>query len=140
MQRSCLSLRALALAGLALGISSATPARADLEVVVAGLEKTAIPDGELVGAGTRSHNLTVQINAGANLQANAGALAAFNRAAATWSNLFSDPITVVINANLAPLGAGIIGQANSTLLQGSYTTIRDAMVADAALDGASNAI
>jgi hypothetical protein len=136
MKRLCL----LPLCALALGVSATPSAKADYDVVIGGIGQSDIPDGQLIGAGTRTHNMTVQINAGANLQANAGALAAFNRAAATWSNLFSDPITVVIDANLASLGSGVIGQAGSTMLAGSYNTIRNAMVADAALDGASNAI
>ena len=68
----------------------------------------------------------------AGLAANTAALAAFNRAATTLGNLFSDPITVTINANLASLGAGIIGSTSATLLVGGYTLVRNQMVADAA--------
>lgn len=90
----------------------------------------------LAGNGYASN---IVINPGAALAANASALAAFNRAAASWGNLFSDPITVTINANLAALGPGILGSTSSVMLMGDYNTIRDQMVADAA-DEASNAI
>ena len=75
----------------------------------------------------------ILINPGATLAANADALAAFNRAADRWGAIFSDPITVYIDADLVNLGStSIIGQTGSVLLQADYTTIRDQMVADAA--------
>lgn len=64
------------------------------------------------------------------LAGNAAALAAFNRAAMLWEARISDPITITINANLAALGAGIIGSTSSVTLMGSYTTIRNSMVTD----------
>ena len=73
----------------------------------------------------------IVISPGPTLAGNAAALAAFNRAALAWEARISDPITITINADLAVLGAGILGSTSSVLLQGSYTTIRDAMVADA---------
>ena len=75
---------------------------------------------------------TITITPGAGLAANTAALQAFNRAASTWSSLFSDPILVTINADLGNLGPGVIGSASSVLLLASYTTVRNAMVADAA--------
>lgn len=72
---------------------------------------------------------------GSGLAANPGALAAFERAAAQWEALISDPIVVTIDADFADLGnPGIIGQASSVLLQGPFDLIRDAMVADADAD------
>lgn len=69
---------------------------------------------------------------GAGLAANAGALAAFERAAAQWEALISDPIVVTIDADFADLGnPAIIGQASSVLLQGPFDLVRDAVVADA---------
>jgi len=69
---------------------------------------------------------------GATLAANAAALAAFNRAANAWAARISDPITITINADLAPLGPGILGATSSTIIQAGYSTIRNAMVSDAA--------
>jgi len=72
---------------------------------------------------------------GAGLAANAGALAAFERAAAQWEALITDPIVVTIDADFADLGnPAIIGQASSVLLQGPFDLIRDAVVADADAD------
>jgi hypothetical protein len=73
------------------------------------------------------------ISPGAELAANAPALAAFNRAAHAWGSLFSDPIAVNISANLVTIPSpNVIGQTQPVLLQSDYTTIRDQIVADAA--------
>jgi hypothetical protein len=75
----------------------------------------------------------IVISPGASLAANAEALGAFNRAATTIGSMFTDPILVTVNADLQVLGSpNVIGQTQSVLLQGGYTTIRNAMVADAA--------
>ncbi len=75
----------------------------------------------------------IVINTGAGLAGNLAALAAFNRAAAAWGSLFSDPITVNIAADLVNIAApNVIGQTSAVVLQAGYTTIRDQMVADAA--------
>ncbi len=82
----------------------------------------------------------INIVANASLQGNAAALAAFNRAADRWEAIFTDPITVQVNAGLANLGGGgIIGGASSVQLQAGYDVVRNQMVADAA-DEASNGI
>ncbi len=81
----------------------------------------------------------IVINPGATLAGNTAALSAFQRAANTWGKLFNDPITVTINADLAPLGSGILGSTSSVILTGAYNTIRNQMVTDAA-DEASNGI
>ena len=84
--------------------------------------------------------LIINIQAGSTLASNAAATAAFDRAANRWEALFSDDVTVNIDADLQNLGnPSTIGQASSRLLSGSYTTIRNAMVADAA-DEPSNII
>lgn len=91
----------------------------------------------------QTHNLgtfKIQINPSPALAANLPALAAFQRAAELWEARISDPITVVVDADIAPLGAGILGQAGSELLSASYTTIRNAMVNDAANEGVDDAI
>ena len=82
---------------------------------------------------------SIVIVPGPTLAGNAAALAAFNRAANAWAARISDPITVTINADLSPLGAGILGSTSSTLLQAGYSTIRNQVVADAA-DEPSNGI
>ena len=81
----------------------------------------------------------VAINAGPTLAANAAALAAFNRAAGQWDAFIADPISVTIDADLAPLGATVLGAASAVTLIGPYTLVRDAMVLDAA-DEADDAV
>ena len=72
---------------------------------------------------------------GAGLAANPAALAAFERAAAQWEALITDPIVVTIDADFADLGSpSTIGQASSVLLQGPFALIRDAVVGDADAD------
>lgn len=84
---------------------------------------------------TLASGLDIVLVPGAGLAANAGALAAFERAAARWEAVFSDPIVVTIDADFADLGnPAIIGQAGSVLLQGPFDLIRDALVADADAD------
>lgn len=75
----------------------------------------------------------VVISPGASLLGNVPALAAFERAAATWEGLISDPITVTISADVRALGSTtILGQASSVMLAGSHDLVRNAMVADSA--------
>lgn len=96
--------------------------------IVAGL-------GVALIAATPAHALgsfDIVINPNVSLQANADALAAFERAAARWEAFIADPITVNINAGLSNLGSSILGQASSTLTIRNYTSVRNAMVADAA--------
>ncbi|TAE87536.1 MAG: hypothetical protein EAZ65_05280 [Verrucomicrobia bacterium] len=76
----------------------------------------------------------VVIAAGTSLQANAPALAAFERAASTWESYLSDPITVTINADVRDLGLpSVLGQAGAVMLNGGHGEIRDAMIADSAV-------
>jgi hypothetical protein len=94
----------------------------------------------LLASASSSLSMTITLNADPGLAGNAAALAAFQRAATTWTNIFTDPISVTIDAGLANLGnPNVIGQAGSQLVGASYTTVRNAMVADAA-DEASNGI
>ena len=83
--------------------------------------------------------LVININPGPGLAVNPTALASFNRAAGQWTKYFNDPISVNINADLQPLGPGILGSTSAVFLQGAYNTIRNQMVADA-LPYANNSI
>src|SRR5262245_11978839 len=76
---------------------------------------------------------------GPTLAANAPAMAAFNHAANAWSAYISDPITVTISADLAPLDPNIIGSTFPIRLLGGFDTVRDQLIADAA-DEPSNAV
>jgi hypothetical protein len=114
---------------------------------VATLAPLASAQDFMLAPGSSTHGLTgsnggpplnlgafdIVISPDAGLAGNAPALAAFNRAAAQWEGYISDPITVTISAGLAALAnPNTIGSTSSVDLQGSYNTIRNAMVADAA--------
>jgi hypothetical protein len=83
--------------------------------------------------GEAKAGLTVVLNPGAGLASNAQALAAFNAAANEWSNAIDTNITVTINADLTGgfNNPGVIGTTFAEYVKGSYTTIRNAMVAHA---------
>ncbi|MFD0894678.1 NF038122 family metalloprotease [Luteolibacter ambystomatis] len=75
----------------------------------------------------------IVIQPGSTLASNGSALAAFQRAATSWAAYISDPVTIVIDADVHSFGAGqenIIGGASSQLLIGGYSGIRDTLVAD----------
>ncbi len=94
-----------------------------------------------VGAGV-AHGLDIVINPGVELAGNTAALDAFNRAAARWESIFSDPITVNINANVFNFGVGnenVIGSASSNIVGFNYDSVVGAMIADAG-DEPSNGI
>lgn len=73
----------------------------------------------------------IVINPGPTLASNTPALTAFNRAAQQWEAFIADPIVVTIDANLAPLGSGILGGTDAVLLFDDFNVIRSAMVDDA---------
>lgn len=85
-----------------------------------------------------SAQITITINPGAGLSGNANALAAFNRAAAMWTDrLTTAPtvgaITVEIDADLTNLGnSGVIGQTGSAAFTRAYGEVRDKIAATAA--------
>lgn len=85
--------------------------------------------------GSGSLNLVIQPRAGGSLVNNPAALAAFNRAAATWASYLTDDITVVIDADVRSFGVGnenIIGGTQPIYLQGSYSAVGGLLVDDAA--------
>jgi hypothetical protein len=98
---------------------------------------TVATSGSTSSAGTSTSSVTsafnVNIVAGAGLQSNAAALAAFERAAAQWEARITDPISVNVDADLSNIGSNtIIGQTGSVTLQGDYSLMRGAVVSDAA--------
>jgi hypothetical protein len=75
-------------------------------------------------------NMAITINPGAGLTSDA--LAAFTRAAHSWEALFTDPINIIISADLEVLAnPNTIGSTSLSLVSRSYTEIRDAMATDA---------
>jgi len=62
---------------------------------------------------------------------NASADAGFQAAANFWQGVFVDPITVNITAAFYALGTNVLGQANSSLMGTSFSSIKTALAADA---------
>jgi hypothetical protein len=88
-----------------------------------------LEDRVLMAAG-----LTIEIKRGPNLAKNAAASAAFRKGADFLESLFSDPITVVVDAEIQPMGAQVIGQTTSVQFhyaRNEYDGIRDLLVRDA---------
>ena len=90
----------------------------------------------LLVAGSRGvHALLIEVTSDAALAANEPALAAVARAVAQWEQAFTDPIAVSVDASFANLGAqASLGGTSVVFLYGSYTEIRDQLVADSAAD------
>ena len=61
-----------------------------------------------------TYGLAININASSALSANTAALNAFNRAADRWESIFSDPITVTIDADIYDFGgSNSLGKTSS---------------------------
>jgi subtilisin-like proprotein convertase family protein len=71
------------------------------------------------------------LNKGPNLTADPVASAAFEQAAAFFESVFHDPITVVIDAEVAPLGPQQLGVTDSVIFGDTFDTIRNAIASDA---------
>jgi hypothetical protein len=109
-----------------------------------------LPDVSRAGTATGDlGSFNIVIAPGSGLSSNTSALAAFNRAASQWSAFISDPIAITINADLSTTAPGggvfpgtVIGSTAGVNLQGSYTTVRNAMVSDGGAQpaAANNAI
>ncbi|MDT7934345.1 MAG: NF038122 family metalloprotease [Sphingomonadaceae bacterium] len=59
------------------------------------------------------------------------ARAAFQRAASVWSSYLRDPVTITLELQFNPLAPNVLGSTGSTTNQASYSTIRQALAADA---------
>jgi hypothetical protein len=104
-----------------------TPAPVPLELL----------DEDLVPAprALRLSAFDIAIVPGPGLAAQPAAMAAFERAARQWEAYISDPITVTIEAEIAPIGdAQVIGRTASVALSGDYDLVRNRIVADADAD------
>src|SRR4051794_4688484 len=78
-----------------------------------------VPVATVSGAPTQTASLAggsglkIVLEEGPNLRANPTAAAAFRKGADFIQSLFADPITLVVDAEIAPLGPGVIGQTES---------------------------
>ena len=85
----------------------------------------------LLANGSVQAQLDIVINPGANLSANAPALAAFERAAQSWEAIFTDNITITVDADFGTFTNPLtIGATSSVALQNSYDAVRSLIVAD----------
>ena len=74
----------------------------------------------------------IVIQPGPGLAGNAAALASWDRAAAEWEAIITDPVTVTVDADLVEIDEpGVLGQTDAVLLTGSVDEIRDPMAQSA---------
>lgn len=78
-----------------------------------------------------SGNFQIVLNPNQSLAGNAPALAAFQRAAATWESIISNPIVVNLDVGLEVLAANVLGSASAVILEAGYDTIRNQMITSA---------
>jgi len=82
-------------------------------------------------------HLTIILRATTNLQNNAAAMAAFNRAAANWENVVNSPVTIFIDADFGPDNfgqpwpSGVLGSTSAPSATFSYSFVRGQLVAGA---------
>jgi len=101
-----------------------------------GLRVAPLVVGALVFlAGQVAGALTITIEPNGALGQNAAALAAIERAVATWEGHLADPVTLRVAMSLEPLvPVNSIASATPVALAADYTAIRDQWVADASLE------
>ena len=78
----------------------------------------------------QSEALTFNFNWTGSTTAGSPTAIAFQQAAAKWSSIFTDPVTVNLNLGTAALGSGILAQAGSSSVNVSYTNFKNALNAD----------
>ncbi len=88
----------------------------------------------------KSEALTFNLNFTGTTTASSPSGLAFQRAANTFSSLFTDNVTVNLNVGTASLGSGILAQAGSPSAVFDYTSFRNAMLADASTSNDALAI
>ena len=80
-----------------------------------------------LGAAAPAHALMFNLTSTGNAQVDAG----FQAAANFWQGIYIDPVTINITAGFSALGAGILGQANSTYYATNFSAMKTALGADA---------
>ncbi len=78
--------------------------------------------------------LSIVLQKGPNLSANAAASAAADQAALFIESLFADPITVVVDAEITSLPPGTIARCQPVVVDWDYADLLARMKADATLD------
>lgn len=75
--------------------------------------------------------LTIILNNTGGVEAGTQARAGFEAAAAIWSSILRDPVTIRLDVGFSQLGPNILGQTQSTTNNINYAGLRAAMAADA---------
>jgi len=75
-----------------------------------------------------NNNVVFDLTHGSGLLSNTSAQQAFNDAAGLWSSFLLDDVTIKLDLDFAPLGAGVLGETGSTQLYGDYDEVRDMVV------------
>ncbi len=89
-------------------------------------------------------NLIIILRATSQLQQNAAATAAFNRAAQNWENVIMSPITIYIDVDYGSTDfgtawpSGVIGATGSPSRSFTYQSVRANLIAEAAGEGNAN--
>lgn len=126
------SLTSNVILGAGQSAASSVPLAVESAILTSGGSSEFTSAGQIV-SNLGSYQLVIDVGSG--VAGNQAAIDAFQRAANLWAARISDPITVTINIDMADLGnSNIIGQASSVGLQSNYTDIRNAVVADAAVE------
>lgn len=74
--------------------------------------------------------MTFILNDVGGVGAGSQARAAFEMAAAYWSSIFNDPITIRLDVQFAQLAPNVLGSTGSTTNTVGYNVVRDALAAD----------
>jgi hypothetical protein len=86
------------------------------------------------GGGLNVGSFDILLKKGPNLSANSAASAAFDQAAAFLESIYSDPITIVVDAEVAALPPNVLGATSSVSFFGTYDGTRNLIVGDRAPD------
>jgi hypothetical protein len=92
------------------------------------------------GSMTPGGGMTFILNDLGGVGPGTAARAGFEAAAALWSSVLLDPITIRLDVQFSTLGAGILGSTGSTTNTVGYSALRSMLVADATSDADLSAV
>lgn len=85
----------------------------------------------MLGTGEQARALTFNFSVVSGDTLTSAQSAAFTAAASAWSATVTDNFTVTLQIGFRSLATGVLGQTSASLVQGSASAIRTALVADA---------
>jgi hypothetical protein len=118
-------------------------ARAGADLTKLGLRQINHPefDKSISAQTPQATGLVIILRATQQLQQNAAATAAFNRAAQNWENVIMSPITIYIDVDFGPTDfgqswpSGVLGATGSPSNSYPYQSVRANLIAEAAGEG-----